>query len=140
VDGIWQATITVPLAAGLGVWTVYELVARDTAGNTTDVFAPAPPSLDGSFVVTRMAPVLGQSVSLPRGESPPPAVASLTAPITHTYAKVRTSIRDEIKTVSSAPNGSPSVPLPDRAGLDPFVAAALAAISRLLADLRQYLG
>jgi hypothetical protein len=139
VDGIWQATIGVPSITGSGTWTVYELVARDLVGNTTDVFAPSPPTLSGSFVVTRISPVLGRTLPLQRGDAPPPAVASSKPSTAQMNTKPRTSISRELTDLSSSPAESASFRSDERAVRDMIDGIALNAMSLLLAELRQYL-
>jgi hypothetical protein len=139
VDGIWQATLGVPSSAASGAWTVYEVMARDLVGNTTDIFGPSTQTLGGSFVVTRMTRLLGQTVPLPRGDAPPPAVASSKPPSAPANATPRTSIGRELRDLSSSPAGSASPSSAGRAVRDVIDVIALNAMSMVLTELRQYL-
>lgn len=136
VDGIWQATIAVPSSAGSGAWTVYEVIARDVAGNTTDIVAPSPPTGGGSFFVTRMTRLVGQTVGLPRGDAPPPSVGSLRPLGAPANAAPRTSIIRELRGVTSSPASSPLVNSYGRGIRDAIDSTALHAMSLLLAVLR----
>jgi hypothetical protein len=80
-DGIWQTTLTVPLAAASATWTVSVLGASDAALNSMQLNSPTPPTTGGTFTVAGgndTTPPTIQSLSV----SPATVVAGGTVTIT----------------------------------------------------------